>query len=116
MWRSQGVNLGGHRNDPIDEISRTDHSLAPGQRLERERVVLEGIALARQLRMIAAQLGDPLLGPPLFEVQQPEVVGTMVTDEQPVPDERRDRDQKGPLLAPALAPVGKRPTHEPAPM
>jgi hypothetical protein len=116
IWRNQGVGLGGHRNDPIDEITGTNHPFAPGKRFERERVVLEGIALARQLRVIAAQLGDPLLRPALLEVQQPEVVRTMVTDEQRVPDKRRDHDQKGALLTPALSSVGKRPTHDPAPM
>jgi hypothetical protein len=66
--------------------------------------------------MIASQLGDPLLGPALFEVQQPEVVRTMVSDEQRVPDKRCDRDQKGALLTPALPSVGKWPTHDPASM
>ena len=112
IWRNQRVGLGGYRNDPIDEISGTDHPLAPRQRFERKQVVFKRIALARQLRMIAAQLGDPLLGPALFEVQQTEVVRTMVAHEQRVTDERSHRDQKYALLTPALLSVGERPTHD----
>jgi len=69
VWRNQRVDVGRDGNDPIDDVARANHPFASSQRFEREQVVLEGIVLGGQICVITSQLGDLLLGSPLFEVQ-----------------------------------------------
>ena len=115
VLRNQRIWFGGDRNDPVDEVSGTNQTFAPGQRFKRKRVVLESLFADRQLRVFTTQLRDPLLRSPLLEIQQPEVMGSMIPHEKRVPDERRNSDQECAFLASTLTPIGERPAHETTP-